>query len=130
MLDAGVVEGAVEPAEMRLRRRDRRRHRRFVGDVGGKRDRVGQPCCDACHAVAVAVGQHQPRAVPGKHLRCCRTDAVRRTGDQDDLARKHAPSRGHRGSTQSKLRWLGPPAAARHAAATASSCDGTSAGWR
>src|SRR5437016_4353680 len=92
LLDAGVVEGAIEPAEFRQRPLDHRLDIALLRDVGLDEDRLAPrrlDLCDDCTAFLLAASADDDlRALSGK-LYCGRTaDPGIAAGDQDDPSRK------------------------------------------
>src|SRR6266540_2183270 len=87
--DAGVVEGAVQPAKLLDRGLDDRFHSLRDGDVAADEDRPCPPLADEpCRLTAllrVDVGEHEYRALLGEEERRRPPDARGRSGDERDL---------------------------------------------
>jgi hypothetical protein len=90
--NAGVVEHNVDLAERRKRQRHHTGDRGGVGDVAGEGDRTRalgfEPAAHRFKAGAIAIHQHQARAMFGEDLGRPRADARRRAGDDRRLARQ------------------------------------------
>ena len=84
---AGIVHDDVEAAEFFDASLDGLLPIACIRDVGGQRDRMGaQVLCNRLDALAIDIGEHEPRTFARKHFRDARAETARRTGDKGGLS--------------------------------------------